>query len=792
MIELPIDLIKNDITTAIANYSNLILKASPGSGKTTRIPLYLLKQTSKKIYILEPRRLAAKLAAIQVAKSLGEAVGQTVGYIFRMERMTSVNTRIFFLTEGTFLKILNEKKDLSDVEVVILDEFHERHLSTDAALSFLIKIKNDLRPDLKLIVMSATIETKKLEVFLAQAGSTFSIEQQAHRYKLTQHFLPNITSVIGAALEKKIRSCLESIIEQNLLGDILVFLPGMKEIKDTQKLIEYFCHDNGIDIFILHGDLDTNQQDHVLMPTNSRKIILSTNIAESSVTISGISIVIDSGLARESSYNFFSGLPELKTIKISQASAIQRSGRANRQKDGHCFRLYAELDFLQRPSFLVAEIERSDLSELLLKSLSLFNLKLEDLPWLDQPKIASIKNSTDLLFSLNAMTINFELTSIGRKMISYDLHPRFARSLVAAENTSQDTFRQLLEFICDLIGEKQKARFLKKYFPTNPMFNPNTTTSVEQLLLMGFPDRIARSRGHKHFEVITKNGETLKISKDLANTFNPNQLLWIVLDVDNANQVQAILPIQEDWLYDLIPLPLTETNEIIFDEKKCHFIKKEKIQIGTIILSENVKMANSPNPEIRKALFDLRILYLKFLESDQKYKRLITLNKCHLNQSIENCLSDFLATYTSDDISFNDSNKEQLKEDFFYYLYQNFDPEGQFELEKDFPLYIGLSDRRKIPINYELSQTPWIESYIQDFYGLSQTPVLARGKILMTLRLLGPHKRALQVTQDLKSFWENTYPQMLKELMREYPRHHWPNRPESARPVLLKRMLTSS
>jgi ATP-dependent helicase HrpB len=290
---LPIDAIKDKILDSYKLFSNIILKASPGSGKTTRVPLYLLEQTTKKIYILEPRRLAAKLAAIQVARELGEVVGQRVGYVFRYEKAMSEKTRILFLTEGTFLKILSQNKKLDDVGLIILDEFHERHLSTDAALSFVTKLQKESRPDLKIMVMSATIETENLQSYLEQSSSTTTLDLVAHRFPLKINYLPNFTSVVQAPLQKKVYSSVVEIMESEELGDILIFLPGMKEIRDAQTILDNLCTHYETQCLILHGDLDSAEQEQVLKIGAHRKIILSTNIAESSVTIPGIRIVIE-------------------------------------------------------------------------------------------------------------------------------------------------------------------------------------------------------------------------------------------------------------------------------------------------------------------------------------------------------------------------------------------------------------------------------------------------------------------------------------------------------------------
>lgn len=785
--QLPIDSIKDKIVSSYETFSNIILKASPGSGKTTRVPLYLLKKTNKKIYILEPRRLAAKLAATQVARELGESVGQQVGYIFRYEKVVSENTKIFFLTEGTFLKILSQNKNLDDVGLVILDEFHERHLSTDAALSFVAKLQNESRPDLKIIIMSATIETDNLQNYLESKAPTTTLELTAHRFPIDIHYLPNTTSIIQAPLPRKIRNTIESILEQEHQGDILLFLPGMREIREAQDLLASLCIHHDLLCFILHGDLDSSEQDQVLKVSTKRKIILSTNIAESSVTIAGIRIVIDSGLQRESSYNFFSGLPELKITKISRASATQRAGRANREGAGICYRLYPELDFDQRPYLQRPEISKSDLSELYLMSLNLFKQPLDKLSWFENPPDSAIKNSRDLLFAINAIGEGQEITEIGKKIIKYPLHPRLGRIVTEAEKYSLTSYNDVIQFLADFLGEKNKDRFNKLFpFVKN---NNSKNKSLEELILTGFPDRVARARGEKYFDVITTNGENVKISREMAHDFDPNHPLWVVLDLNNKGEASKCIAIDEIWLYDLEPFPIQEEVKFSWDEKREIVTRNERTLLGKILLSESKTTPQTMNNEIRSILIDRAMEFLKTLLETQEYERLLTLNKIIKNIQLDFSFELLIQDFFSDQIHFNQEDKLQLETYFYSKIKELIDPEILYNLDIDLPMTIQLSDRRKIPIIYNRAQDPHIESLIQDFYGLSKTPILAKGKIPLTLKLLGPHKLAMQVTQDLSSFWSKSYPQMVKELSRDYPRHYWPENPIAAKPILLKRQV---
>ena len=792
-ISLPIDSIKEQIISSYLHYKNIILKASPGSGKTTRVPLYLLQNTKKKIYILEPRRLAAKWAALQVARELNELIGLRVGYIFKDERALCEQTQILFLTEGTFLKILSQNKNLEGVDLIIIDEFHERHLSTDAALSFVLKLQKETRPDLKIMVMSATIETDDLQNYLATSGTTTTIELTSHRFPLEVTYLPNTTSKIQAPLHKKILGIIEDILDSENEGDLLVFLPGMREIRDAEEALSSICLHYDIQCFILHGDLDSAQQDQVLKTSNKRRIILSTNIAESSVTIPGIRIVVDSGLQRESSYNFFSGLPELKITKISKAQAIQRAGRANRENKGYCFRLFAELDYQQRPYLHKSEISKSDLSELYLMSIDLFKASLDQIHWFESPPESALKNASLLLFAINAIDQEKKITEIGKKIIKYPLHPRLGRIMVEALKSSPQLKDELLLFLADFLKEKNIKKFTKQFSFHGHSLNTQISKSLEELILTGFPDRVARARGEKFFDVITQNGETLKIANDISHLFDPNHSLWVVLDLNNKGEASKIVAIYENWLYDLEPFPIKEDVHYLWDEKKELVLKNEQILLGKIILSESRDIPLVSNEAIISILMEKAFEHLLAIRKTQEYERLLTLNKIINNIDLdlsknlknENILKDFFKTQNH----FNQEDKTLLSHLFLTTLKEVVDPDELYNLNFDLPMTIQLTDRRKIPIQYDRTQNPYIESLIQDFYGLSSTPILAKGKIPLTLKLLGPHKLAIQVTQDLSSFWNKTYPQAVKELSRDYPRHYWPSDPINARPILLKRQV---
>ena len=370
----PIDSLKNEILQSISCKDFLIIKSTPGSGKTTRVPLFLREIFKNKIYILEPRKLAAKLASQYVAKGLGELPGQTVGHIFKYENSTTTNTQIIFLTEGTFLRILANDPELSDCDVVILDEFHERHYYTDVALSFLLKVK-EKNKKLKIIIMSATINLSELDVLLGDRANTIILNE--NKYDLKIEYLRNDTLILKEPMERKVFNAL--LLSEKTPGHVLIFLPGMFEIKKCEELIS---NNFKYEVVILHGEMGGVDISDEYYNLNNKKIILSTNIAESSVTIPGVRTVIDTGFHKISRLNPITRLPIVELKKISQSSAIQRANRSSREAEGKAYRLYSEFDYQSRAQFDTPEINRTDLSELILTAADIFNSKITDLTFL--------------------------------------------------------------------------------------------------------------------------------------------------------------------------------------------------------------------------------------------------------------------------------------------------------------------------------------------------------------------------------------------------------------------------
>lgn len=743
---LPIDPYIPDILEATRHYSTVLVKASPGSGKTTRLPWAIASGLNKKVVVLEPRRLAAKLAATRIADEAGLKLGEEVGFHFRFEKNISGKTRLTFYTEGTFLKKFLTDPDLQDIDVVILDEFHERHLETDLAVALLRSLQK--KRDLKIMIMSATLDLS----VVPENAKTFEIE--AKMYPVEISYLPNTPSILNATLESKVKNAVNSLGDKN----ILVFLPGMREMLKVQSVL-------GQNVYLLHADLSKEEQNEALKPSQKQKIILATNIAESSVTIPGINAVIDSGIQREAHYSPWNGLKFIEDSPTTKSSAIQRAGRAGRTGPGICLRLYAQQDYNERAEHTIPEIERADLTDTYLLTAAIKETPL----WIQPPSSEKWEKAKELLIKLGALENN-TLTETGKKMLHYPLDARLSRILVAGEKLKNKD--ALLKYICDDIEEDRTGTLRKRlYFYKTP---GTEDFPWEKCILTGFPDQVARFRS-KQKDFIHYSGKTIKAhnSLDLHDEF------FLILDITQRQEAIKVFPVEEEWLYELEPFPFTEEDEISMGEKVTF---KRKTKYGSIVMDESVSKISyeSLSPATKTKLKELSLARIneqvsRWKESPE-YEKLSFWHKMQkLDMDLTIDPDDFFTHYP-------ELNFEFIPD----YLSNRFpDP------NRDLPSKINLGGKRELTVHYPEGMDPYLEAPIQDFYGINETPTIMSGKVPLTLKLLGPHKRPIQVTKDLKNFWQKTYQEMKKEYQRDYPRHYWPDKPWEAKPVLLKRMLES-
>jgi ATP-dependent helicase HrpB len=818
---LPIDLLLPEILTSLEAHPNLIIEASPGSGKTTRVPPALLKSAfrsnEQQILILEPRRLAAKYSAHRIANEMGTSVGDLVGYQFRFENLSSSKTRLKFVTEGMFMRLLIRNPRLDDVAVVILDEFHERHIHSDVALSYLKSLQDTHRPELRIILMSATLESGPLSNYLC--APIIKLETTLH--PVTLHYLP---SPLARHIDQAVREAvLKALIDTS--GDLLVFLPGMAEMRRCEQVLANLTQ---AQVLLLHGELSRVEQDQALKPGNTRKIILSTNLAETSLTIPGVTAVIDSGLHRIASYSWWSGIPALKTRPVSRASAIQRTGRAGRTGPGQCYRLYTKGDFDTRSSFEKPEIMRSDLTQTLLdlKALGIF---IPDFPWFENPPSQSLDASEDLLYRLGATEKNGQLTELGHSMSQIAAHPRISRMLLEAKKlgvlesatwlgAALSEGRTLSGNALDTLPHYSKddalrraQRILINALQTQNTINTelkNSTLNLKILaraVLKGFPDRVAqkrkqasntaRSKAHE-VELLLSAGGAATLEETQATT---QQDFFVLLDLQeqqNQNQkksnfrVSSWIPILEDWLLDVQPLGIEENEIFTWDSERKKVQSYSRLNYGELVLSESstssldtkvvvnmlIKNGLGINPESATSA-DWILALTPLCESSE----LIEVESAFTRAKI---YADYFTSEKQDFWSnllpffLGKSSVAELKQmDWPSAILSALLGDSASSLRDLLPTHVVLPSGRRLMIHYNLTQPPWVQSRLQDFFGMRKGPVLLNGRLPLAIHLLAPNQRPLQVTSDLESFWKTHYPKLRPALSRRYPRHAWPENP---------------
>lgn len=826
--KLPIDPIIPEAIRLLAETARcLVLQASPGSGKTTRLPPALLKAPFRgsegEILVLEPRRLAAKYAAIFVAQELNETVGKTVGYQFRFENVSSPQTRLRYLTEGMLMRRLLSDPSLKNVAAVVLDEFHERHLHGDIALAFLRRLQTTTRPDLRIVVMSATLDTEALSRFLSDCPV---LKVDSPNYPVKIGHLP---APPAKPLELVVR---EAILQARTEGDVLVFLPGMAEIRRCQEKLQGMSN---LLVLPLHGELSKEEQDRAMRRAEKRKVILATNVAETSLTIPGITVVIDSGLHRQASHSWWSGVPSLRTRPISRASAIQRAGRAGRTAPGECLRLYTLGDFNSRPPFEKPEIQRADLAQTVLELKALGIDDFSNFRWFETPGAAADEAAHSLLYKLGAINApgpRSSITALGKRMAQIPAHPRIARLLIESE---KQQVLQPAATLAALMGEgglesldaldeafraslaphlsRARSHLLSSFSSSGAVSGEKAQTRLAQSLLSAFPDRVARKRklgssaSNDKLEIVFAAGGSGFLQETPLVVENE---IFIVLDVQeqqHLNQarsqlrIRSLCPIQPEWLFDVTPPLIRESRELRWDKERQEVCVSDRILYDEMILDET---KGKPGPEDSQAAALLMIRSLLGVDVNQVHRaedwleafRHSGIADPELPELIETALGriqlvrkfrpDLLKEFSESDgfsaiferLFQGRVKRDELEQiDWGWEILTGAAPGSEHEIEKQAPLQLQLPSGRRVRIHYPLDQPPWIESRLQDFFGMKQGPAILGGKVPLTLHLLAPNQRPVQVTTDLAGFWERGYAELRKSLSRRYPKHAWPEDP---------------
>ncbi|MDB4977613.1 MAG: ATP-dependent helicase HrpB [Myxococcaceae bacterium] len=840
MLTLPIDSFLPGIIASLEREPNLVLVAEPGAGKTTRLPAALLGASFAKrgqVLVLEPRRLAARMAARRIASELGEPVGERVGYIVRFEREVSERTRVVFLTEALLTRRFLEPAGLRDVSCVVLDEFHERSLHTDLGLALLRRLQQTERPDLRIVVMSATLDAEKVAEFLG--APIVRVPGRTHPVEVSYLDKPD-----ERRLEDQVAAAVRKLCVRKLDGDVLVFLPGAAEIRRAEQSCTELSRSFDFELALLHGDLPAAQQDRAVSRGPRNKVVLSTNIAETSLTLEGVVAVIDSGLARVAGHSPWSGLSTLSTQKVSQASSVQRAGRAGRVRPGECLRLYTRSDFDTRARYDVPELAKSDLCSVELTLRSMF-AGAPELAWLEAPPQAARSHAIELLLRLGAITTpDSALTRLGRDLLALPVHPRLARlayavaergyldegALLAALLSERDvrlTQRAQLgggrrgqgrdevgesdlvarldaiEAVSgDLSADKlrryeldagavravlrtrdQLARGLRRV--PRPAQAAPFEEAVAIATLLSYPDRVGKRRNKHGSDIVLAAGGSAALSD--GSIVKEAELL-VAVEADERGRSGAVVhtasAIEPEWLLEYFPERVRSERTLSFHTGTSRVEVSDLVMYDALLLDESRRVA-SPGPEVARVLADAALARgpnapwdVAAVEHLQRRLNFVSAYVPDVPALDEARLRETLIAHCADKVSFEDLRGDPFE----HALLQQLEGGLRARLDQLAPTRVKLPGSRELQVHYELDRPPWIESRLQDFFGSLDGPRIANGQVPLVLQLLAPNQRPVQVTTDLKGFWERHYPAIRKELMRRYPRHSWPDDPRSAPP----------
>jgi ATP-dependent helicase HrpB len=764
---LPVDVLIPEILSSLQSRSNLVIQAEPGAGKTTRVPAALLNAVSGQVLVLEPRRIAARMAARRVAWEFSEELGQTVGYQVRFERVAGPGTRLHFLTEGVLTRRLLSDPELVGVDAVVLDEFHERHVESDLALALLKRLQRQ-RPDLRIVVMSATLDVAPVASFL---GDCPVLRSEGKRFDLAIEHVP----YSNAPLHEQVRDALESLLGDKQPGDVLVFLPGAAEIRRAARACEAVARGANRIVLPLHGDLPASEQDRAVAPASQPKIILSTNVAESSITIDGVRTVIDSGVARMAAWSHWTGLPTLRVGRISKASARQRAGRAARTAPGRVIRLYPQMDYQARADHETPEILRSDLTQLCLALRVMGIQEPGDIEWLDAPPEQAVNHAEELL----GMLIRTDQDA--RELMRLPVHPRLSRMIAAAEERGAGRAACLaaallsagdrLEHndLLDALEERPGDAVRQQVHQLLRLVRPSKGTETDddallESVLMGFPDRVAQRKSGQ--QVVLSNGTTAEIVGPA-----PSYPLMVALDAEDRSdrplpQVRLFARVEPEWLLDYFPDRVREETAVQWNRQAERVDSVSRLMYDKLILQES---SGEPDADAAAELLAEKALEAgieRFVDAEAVEDLAGRLEFSGVEApDMASAFKEFCRGLRS---------FAQLKSagaGFVSWLESKADAG---KLRENAPRTLRLKGGRQVKIHYERGKTPWIASRLQDFFGMDETPRLGPHRTPVVLQLLAPNHRPVQTTTDLAGFWARLYPQVRRELMRRYPRHAWP------------------
>jgi ATP-dependent helicase HrpB len=824
--ELPVASVLPDAVAA-SRQGAVVVTAPPGSGKTTLVPAAVLDDlpSPRKVILIQPRRLAARAVARRIAQLRGCLVGEEVGYQVRFDRQAGRDTRLLVVTTGILLKRLLDDVVLEDISAVVIDEFHERTIEMDLVLGMLVRIRQTVRPDLRIVVMSATLAADPVAQLLGGCpiihaeGRPFPVQVKYERRGEQGQLEDRVAKYVAEALRAT-------------PGHVLVFLPGVGEIMRCERALASLAERDGHALLLLFGDLPAEQQDRVLDDLGQRKIILATNVAETSLTIEGVTAVVDSGQARQLRVSPATGLPRLELVPISQASANQRAGRAGRTAPGICWRLWDESSHRGRPAAETPEVLRGDFAEPLLHLLAMG--ESEAFPWLDAPPQDAVTGARQLLSLLGATDEQGQISELGRELARLPAHPRLGRlllagarhgvlretSLAAALLSERDPFRAAeharrgpreygtVRSRSDVVD---RVFALEAFYAGGTSHDPtlelhpggarNVLRSAEQLyrvadftraaradrpdqalmqaLLEAFPDRLAKLRAGTQDRALMVGGRGVRIDGSSRVRGEPLFLAVDINDVGGEASARMVSAVKREWVSSDV---LRTREELFFNPSKGQVEARQRTYWIDLMLEETPVaitdwsaaaelLANEARHQLDRFLapvdsaagaFLARIRWLASVAADLNLPTFT-------NAEIEGMLPE---------ICYGLRSLEELRSADWLALLQNkVGYERLPEIERLAPAQLELPNGNRLSIAYEVGKSPVLAVRIQEMFGVSETPLVGGGRVPVLLHLLGPNYRPQQITADLASFWQNGYPEIKKELRRRYPKHSWPDDP---------------
>ena len=843
-----------ELQAQLATHPVTVLQAPPGAGKTTVVPLALLGMpglagttstgslagaaarwlAGRRILVLEPRRLAARAAAARMAEICGEAAGETVGYRVRFESKVSARTRVEVVTEGILTRRLQTDPALEDVGLVIFDEFHERHLQTDLGLALTLDSQRVLRPDLKILIMSATLDGAGIARLLraplvTSTGRTFPVEV---RYAAREFDAPSAGTTSLAAATRLAGRAAGAVREalRAHTGDVLVFLPGAGEIRRAQTLLPDLG--NAVDVYPLYGDLPWEQQERALRPNASegrRKVVLATPIAETSLTIEGVQVVVDAGYTRVPQFDPATGLTRLVTVRVARASAEQRAGRAGRLGPGVCYRLWTESTqrgLLAQP---LPEIKTADLSGLALE-LALWGVKdAAALTWVDPPPAAALAQARDLLRDLGALDADGHIMPLGRDMAALPLHPRLSHLIRAAAErggaslacdmaaivSERDLFTAAGRYTVDvserleaLADFRARGQAGARAHGADPAACARVDRAARQwrrliqapaaaharapdpgaLLALAYPDRVAAQRAPNDTRYLLANGRGVRLP-DYESRLRAPYVVAAHVDAGEAEgTIHLAAPIDLDAIRETLASRIDTRDIVRWDTQTMAVVARREERLGKLVLRTETP-AELPAEPVRTAMLEgirrMGIAALPWTPDARAWQaRVLSLHAWFPDEAwpdvsdaaLTAALDAWLGTHLD-----GCSRREHLTRlDLLALLRRQLSAEQARRLHEGAPAHIVVPSGSRVALEYRPGEAPVLAVKLQEMFGCVDTPRVGFGRVAVMLHLLSPARRPIQVTQDLRGFWERTYAQVRKELKGRYPKHPWPENPLQA------------